>query len=189
MLQTRIRELRKRRGLTLQQLADMIGTTAQTVQRLETANMTVSTDWLERFANAFGVHPAELIAGGSRHAPEWLGALNRDGALTAESGEAAESFTLDIPAADAVAVRLTHAIGPYPGGSILIADRLRGRDMANAHGCDCLAALETGALVLRRAIAGQGDTVTLVPLAAGQTVQYDQRVRWLGRLVMTVRYL
>ena len=40
-MQTRIRELRKRRGMTLQQVADIVRTTPQTVQRLETANMTV----------------------------------------------------------------------------------------------------------------------------------------------------
>ena len=52
-MKTRIREFRKERRWTLQDLARQVGTTAQTVQRLETANMTVSTDWLERFGEAF----------------------------------------------------------------------------------------------------------------------------------------
>ena len=64
-MQTRLRELRKQRGMTLHQLAELIGTTPQTVQRLETATMRVSTDWLERFAKAFGVSPQDLIAGTS----------------------------------------------------------------------------------------------------------------------------
>ena len=46
-MQTRIREFRKLRGMTLKELADKIKTTPQTVQRLETANMTVSMEWLE----------------------------------------------------------------------------------------------------------------------------------------------
>jgi transcriptional regulator with XRE-family HTH domain len=61
-LMTRIRELRKLSGLTLKDLADAIGTTPQTVQRLETGSMTVSTDWLFRFAQVLRVQPSELIS-------------------------------------------------------------------------------------------------------------------------------
>lgn len=188
-METRIRDFRKRRGLTLQQLADQVGTTPQTVQRLETANMTVSTDWLERFAQAFGVHPADLIAGGPQRSMEWLGTLNREGALGAEALKAPGEFVLDVPAADSVAVRLEHALGAYQADTILIANRLYGRDLVNAHGADCLAALEGGPILLRRVVAGQNGTVTLVPLTSGQVVHYDQNVAWLGRIVMAVRYL
>lgn len=187
-MKTRIRELRKRRGLTLQQLADLVGTTAQTVQRLETANMTVSTDWLERFAEAFGLHPADLIAGGPNRSIEWLGSISSDGGLTPTNGNH-ESFSLDIPALAPLAVRMSHTVGPYSADTILIANRLQGQDVANAHGADCLVALETGSVVLRRAIAGKDGTMTLIPLAPGQDVSYDQRVAWLGRIVMAVRYL
>lgn len=186
-MKTRIRELRKRRGLTLQQLAELVGTTAQTVQRLETANMTVSTDWLERFAEAFGVHPADLIAGGPRKAIAWLGTLTAEGSLAPDAGES--EFTLDVPALEPVAVRLAAPIGPYAAETILIANRLRGKDLVNAHGTDCLAAIENGPVLLRRVIAGQGGAVTLVPLGSGQDVSYDQRVSWLGRIVMAIRYI
>ena len=76
---TRIRELRKARGLTLQQLAEIVGTTAQTIQRLETDNMSVSVDWLQRIAPALGVAPPILLDG---HAMErsarFLGELDID---------------------------------------------------------------------------------------------------------------
>jgi transcriptional regulator with XRE-family HTH domain len=61
-LTTRIWELRKLSGLTLKDLADAMGTTPQTVQRLETGSMTVSTDWLFRFAQVLRVQPSELIS-------------------------------------------------------------------------------------------------------------------------------
>lgn len=185
-MKTRIRELRKRRGLTLQQLADIVGTTAQTVQRLETANMTVSTDWLERFADAFGIHAADLIAGGPKRSIEWLGTLGHDGNVL--PGPSEPEFVLDVPAIEAVAVRLLSAIGSYPADTILIASRLQGKDLVNAHGADCLAAIENGPILLRRVIAGQEGTVILVPLNPGQDVSYDQHVSWLGRVVMAVRY-
>lgn len=185
-MNTRIRELRKRGGLTLQQLADLVGTTAQTVQRLETANMTVSTDWLERFADAFGVHAADLIAGGPNRSIQWLGSLNGEGDLASAGGP--ESFAVDVPALDPLAVRVAQAIGPYSAGTILIVNRLKGKDVANGHGADCLAALDNGPVLLRRVIAGQDGTVTLVPLTMGQDVMYDQRVAWLGRIVMAVQY-
>lgn len=56
-----IRKSRKHRGLTLKQLADAIGTTPQTMQRLESANMTLSLDWLEAIARALGLEPWQLI--------------------------------------------------------------------------------------------------------------------------------
>ena len=58
---TRIREIRRRRGLTLQALAEKVGTTPQTIQRLETNNMTVSVDWLLRIADALNLSAADLL--------------------------------------------------------------------------------------------------------------------------------
>jgi transcriptional regulator with XRE-family HTH domain len=57
----RIRVIRKQRGLTLLELARRCGTTPQTTQRLESANMTLSLDWLELIADALGVEPHQLF--------------------------------------------------------------------------------------------------------------------------------
>lgn len=61
LLLTRIREKRMAAGLTLKQLADLLDTTPQTVQRLETEKMTVTADWLFRFADAMEIDPADLL--------------------------------------------------------------------------------------------------------------------------------
>lgn len=58
---TRIREIRKARGFTLKELADKAKTTPQTIQRLETANMTVSMAWLEKIGRALDVPPYDLV--------------------------------------------------------------------------------------------------------------------------------
>lgn len=57
----RIRKLRKRHGLTLQQAAQLYRTSPQSAQRFERGKMTVSLDWLERIAEAFSVEPYELL--------------------------------------------------------------------------------------------------------------------------------
>jgi transcriptional regulator with XRE-family HTH domain len=58
---TRIRELRKARGFTQKELGLLVGTTPQTIQRLETAEMTVSLEWLEKIGAALGVQTHELL--------------------------------------------------------------------------------------------------------------------------------
>lgn len=67
---TRIREVRKNRGFTLKELARKIETTPQTVQRLETANMTVSMKWLEKIAAALRVAPHDLLVPVEDRSPE-----------------------------------------------------------------------------------------------------------------------
>lgn len=58
----RINELRKKAGLTLEQLALSVGTTTAQVQRLERGTRRLSDHWMARLAVALGVEPVELIA-------------------------------------------------------------------------------------------------------------------------------
>ena len=58
---TRIRKIRKQQGLTLKQLAAALETTPQTIQRLESGNMTVSLKWLHDIARVLGVPAADLL--------------------------------------------------------------------------------------------------------------------------------
>jgi transcriptional regulator with XRE-family HTH domain len=185
---TRIRELRKRRGLTLKDLALRIGTTPQTVQRLETANMTVSTDWLERISAALGVRPVDLLEDREERAMPLLGSVARHGRIIADR-TGAQDFELDLPATSAVAATMSVAIGPYAAGSIVVGDRQYASNMANAIGRDCLVGLEDGSHLLRRLVAGfDPETFTLVPLNQGDDVIYDARLVWAAPIVMVVTY-
>jgi transcriptional regulator with XRE-family HTH domain len=58
---TLIRDRRKQLGMTLRRVADAVGTTPQTIQRLETGNMTISMEWLCKIAEALETHPAKLL--------------------------------------------------------------------------------------------------------------------------------
>jgi len=182
-MQTRIRKLRKTRGWTLQQLADQIGTTPQTVQRLETANMTVSMDWLQKFANAFNVSPVDLIDESSPRDIECIGEIGHEG-----FGEQ-NVLSLDIPAHNPIAVRISQPVGPFLCGTVLVADRLARSQWHTAVGWDCLVAVTGGATVLRRLANGLDDTYSLVPLTTGMTILYDQNLDWVARVVMRIDYL
>lgn len=188
-MDTRIRELRRQRGLTLKELADLSGTTPQTVQRLETANMTVSTDWLERIAAALEVRPIELLADfvTDRVVPV-IGAIGRNGRLMSGEGPG-HRLIIDVPARDPLAVVIGNDCGPYRTGVHLVAGRLTGANMRNAIGRDCLVAPTEGTQLLRRVVAGgAADTFTLVPLIQGEDVIYDAHLDWAAPVIMAIRY-
>lgn len=67
----RIRQLRKARGLTLEQLAALVPnpdtgaqTDISTISKLELSKRALTTDWMQRLATALGVEPAALLGGG-----------------------------------------------------------------------------------------------------------------------------
>jgi hypothetical protein len=45
-----------------------------------------------------------------------------------------------------------------------------------------------GPILLRRVIRGRNSGWTLVPLDSGMEVQYDQKVEWIARIIMSIRY-
>lgn len=62
MLSERIRSLRKKRGLSLEQLADMIGTSRQTVHRYETGVIAnIPHEKIEALARVLGTTPSRLM--------------------------------------------------------------------------------------------------------------------------------
>ena len=187
-MQTRIREFRKLRGMTLKELADKISTTPQTVQRLETANMTVSTDWLEKIARALLVEPADLIGSRSSREIQLIGRIGEQGRVNHVKQEQASIIHLDVPADKPIAARLDTTVGYFEAGTVLIANRFRNEDMDNAHGVDCLVSVKDGPVLLRRLIRGRNQGWTLVPHESGSEIQYDQVVNWAARIIMSIKY-
>lgn len=57
----RIKELREKRQLTLQQVADGAGTTFQQIFKLENGKRRLTDEWMRRLAPVLGVHPAALL--------------------------------------------------------------------------------------------------------------------------------
>ena len=187
-MRTRIREFRKLRGFTLKQMAGKLNTTPQTVQRLETANMTVSTSWLEKFALALSVEPSDLLGARSKSEIQLIGYVDERGRINHRANETSTNFHIEVLADDPVAVRVEIAAGPYEAGTVLIAGRFRDEDIENAHGKDCLVGLVDGPVLLRRVIRGRNKGWTLVPHENGGEVQYDRPLAWVARIVMALRY-
>lgn len=187
-MQTRIREFRKLRGMTLKELADKIKTTPQTVQRLETANMTVSTDWLEKIARALLVEPADLIGARSSREIRLIGRIGEHGRVNPIQNDPANIIHLEVPADNPIAVRLDTTIGYFEASTVLIANRFREEDLDNAHGVDCIVAVQDGPILLRRLIRGRDEGWTLVPHESGGEIQYDRAISWAARIIMAIKY-
>lgn len=62
---TRIRKYRKARDMTLAELAAKCGTTPQTIQRLESAKITLSPSWVELISAALDIEPYQLFGDGA----------------------------------------------------------------------------------------------------------------------------
>ena len=58
----RIRELRQARGMTLEELAELVGTTLQQISRLELSDRRLSEKWMRPIARALCVQPGDLLA-------------------------------------------------------------------------------------------------------------------------------
>ena len=57
----RLKEMREARGLTLRQLAALVGTANQQISNLELGKRQLTVDWLIRIAAALGCHPWEIV--------------------------------------------------------------------------------------------------------------------------------
>ncbi len=190
-MKTRIREFRKERRWTLQDLARHVGTTAQTVQRLETENMTVSTDWLERFGEAFNIDPVQLLVSPDRANPIILGDIGPDGRLEPTPSGNAKTLGVDPGALvrDAVCVRLGCDCGDHREGTILVCERQTGRNIQNAVGIDAVVGFTDGDIVFGRVITGEAGRFTVVPLRQHGSIWYDRELEWVAPPKMALSVL
>lgn len=61
MTGNRIRELFEAKGLTAEDLADRVGTSATQIRRLANGSRRLTEDWMRRIARALDVRPADLL--------------------------------------------------------------------------------------------------------------------------------
>lgn len=137
---SRIRELRRQRGLTQAALAEACGTTHGTINKLETGKMRLTAAWIEAVAAALGVTPSEIladgeteIAGDRRLANVFVRGTVQAGAWTdAPEWDPALHYMVTVPVTGrcppehrfAVEVRGPSMNVVYPEGSILVCERI-----------------------------------------------------------------
>ena len=196
-MSTRIREFRKLRGMTLQTLAQKVGTTAQTIQRLETDNMTVSLDWLERIAEVFGMPSAALLVTHKTAGVPVLGELDGDGAVTPIGVDSPSPVSLSLVLATPhpVAVRTTHASAvpahgqSFAPGTILIGGRTEIDTTTSMDPTNCLVAFRDGRVMFRRLSIDSGTVTMDGHSRKGAGDETPPLVEWIAPIVMAVRYI
>lgn len=53
--------MRKKNGLSMQELANLVGTSQQQIDRLEKSQRRLTAEWMEKLSNALNCKPVELI--------------------------------------------------------------------------------------------------------------------------------
>ncbi len=125
-----IRHYRQNRGMTQTQLAEQLGTTTQSVSRLETGNMRLSIDWLERIGTALGVHATALLPAPQDQTTPLMFAQH-DGTLGNQSPGQFMWPQLDTRH---LAIRMVQACGPFLAGETLVCQALNAEQLPNALG-------------------------------------------------------
>lgn len=185
-MRTRIRHFRKARGLTQTELAEALGTTAATVSRLETADMTVSTDWLERLAGALEVNVRDLI-GGEPGNLVCQAELRRGGRVATLATGIPLSPSLAEGAREPLAFLAAEEMGLYAAGDMLIADRVQSEEAGALLGRDCIAAGMDGARHFGRLVEISGRRCVVVPPEAGAAAIALDEADWVAPVVALIR--
>ncbi len=185
---TRIREVRRARGLTLDDVARRCDppTTAQTIGRLETGTRTVSVGWLNRIAKALGVEAQDLVEGGD-------GAELKVAAILGASGATAPRKAAIVvpPRAEEgqIAILVGSGVGDYRAGDELWCDTLQPGDYARALNRDVLIPRPAGRFLFGRLINRDEEKLQILPLEAGGRQQVVANPPWLAVAARLVRAL
>src|SRR5690348_7852556 len=134
---TRIREVRRARGMTLDEVAQRCDppTTPQTIGRLETGTRTVSVGWLNRIANALGVEAQDLVEGGEAAELKVAAILGAGGATAPRKA----AIVIAPRAEDGqVAVLVAGSVGDYRSGDEIWCEPLGPDEYARALNRDVL---------------------------------------------------
>ena len=168
---TAIREVRRARGLTLEEVAIRCvpPTTAQTIGRLETGTRTVSVGWLNRIAAALTVDAADLVRLPER--PDIPVAAILDGSGAA-APRRAMSVTPPRSEGELVAMIVQASTGDYRAGDMVWCRRLA----------------PAGRFALGRLLAFDDDMVSILPATLGAS-PVALRCAWIAVAERLVRNL
>lgn len=185
---TRIREVRRAKKLTLQEVADRCDppTTPQTIGRLETGTRTVSVGWLNRIASALGVDAADLVTLPDREDVPVAAMLDQDGAHAPRRQGVAVPPR---PTPGLVAVNVTGGVGDYRAGDEIWLSRLGPEDFASALNRDVLVPRPAGRFIFGRLIGREGNMLHILPPGAGQRQTVVTDPPWAASAVMLIRKL
>lgn len=185
---TRIREVRRARGMTLEDVASRCEppTTPQTIGRLETGTRTVSVGWLNRIAKALGVEAQDLVERGEA-------AVLKVVAVAGAGGTAApKRAAIVVPPRveeDQIAICVSASLGDYRSGDEIWCDMLGPDAYAQALNRDVLVPRPASRFLFGRLINRDEEKLHILPLEAGGRQQVVANPPWLAVARKLVRSL
>lgn len=182
----RIREVRKARGMTLEDVARRCAppTTAQTIGRLETGMRTLSIDWLNRIAAALGVDGNELIGRPDDPVLPVVAQLTGDGARALDKPE---TMPAPVPGDRSMALRVVASSGEFRAGDTLWLRELGRDEFAAALNRDILVPRPAGRFLFGRLIGLDGTKLQILPPGSGQRQQIVSDPAWLAVVERLIR--
>ena len=185
---TRIREVRRARKMTLQDVASRCRpeTTPQTIGRLETGTRTVSVGWLNRIADALGVEAADLVRLPDREDVPIAATLDHEGAHAPRRDGV---IVPPQPAPGLVALSVAASVGDYRAGDEVWLSRLAPQEYAAALNRDLLLPRPAGRFIFGRLIGREDGKLHILPLGAGQRQTVVTDPPWAAVAVKLIRNL
>jgi transcriptional regulator with XRE-family HTH domain len=185
---TRIREVRRARGMTLDDVARACDppTTPQTIGRLETGTRTVSVGWLNRIAKALGVEAQDLVQGGETAELKVAAMLGSGGANAPKRAAIVVPPRID---EGQVAILVAASVGDYRAGDEIWCHVLQPEDYAHALNRDVLLPRPAGRFLFGRLINRDEEKLQILPLEAGGRQQVVANPPWLAVASKLVRSL
>jgi transcriptional regulator with XRE-family HTH domain len=187
-MMTRIRDVRRSRGLTLEEVARRCDppTTPQTIGRLETGSRTVSVGWLERIARVLEVEAQDLVSTGSSSEVPVVAMLGNSGAARPIK----PAIVLPPrPGHDQVAMLVSSGIGEYRSGDEVWCRKLEPSDYGQALNRDVLVPRPGDRFIFGRLINLDRDKLQILQLHAGARQQVVPNPSWLAVVTRLIRLL
>jgi len=189
IIAARLKRFRRARKLTLQAVAELVGTTPQTVQRLESGGMTLSVDWVLKLCRVYETDPARLFEAGGDHDPRVVAKLGESRRLTFARSDHQEAVALATPAQGVFGVRLGIAIGDFEAGDILLACPADPLSPGNRDWGTCLVSIANEPAALRQVFETAGGQWIITGLDRGDPAEFTGSVAWLARIITVVRHM
>ena len=189
---TRIREVRRARGLTLDEVARLCSppTTPQTVGRLETGMRTVSVGWLNRIAAALAVEASDLVDSPDKTELPVVAVLGAGGAA------APRRNGIVVPpkvGPGQVAITVAASLGDYRAGDEIWCEQLDPEDFGRALNRDVLVPRPAGRFLFGRLIGreagSEGGKLHLLPPGPGSRQSVVTDPPWIAVAVKLARDL
>ena len=185
---TRIREVRRARGMTLDDVARQCDppTTPQTIGRLETGTRTVSVGWLNRIAKALGVDAQDLVERGEATGLKVAAVLGPGGAVAPRRAAIVVPPRVD---SGQLAVTVSASVGDYRAGDEIWCETLKATDYGRALNRDVLVPRPAGRFLFGRMINRDDERLQILPLESGGRQQVVANPPWLAVATRLVRSL